>query len=563
MSLLGGARTEVVVNRKLVDATQVQTRVHSTHGPRYHVMSQVQLIPVNGLPETRRRHPCYTVVGAGKTAMDACLWLMTNGAEPERIRWIRPRDPWMLEPGQPAAIRRDFESAMHGYINGFQAIIEATSVADLFRLLESYNVLMRFDRDVEPRAYRAAVVSRGELDLLRQIKDVIRLGHVNTIEPNRIVLDDGSVEADPDAQFYIDCSATGIDQPPENAAVFQPGVINLLLTRQIQPVFSASLNALIESRFDDDDEKNSMCQVVPYPSVPLDWLKMWQVTMANAAQWAQRPQIAKSISRSRLDAISAARRGVDPADPGIHALNSVFKETLVQAVFSPPITRATRRRGLPEWRRRAGASNGRHGVPASVRAWCGVRPHTWDAHFTLISRREEWAMPIIEINSGTIHYEETGPQNGRPVVFVHGYWMGGQVWRQVSRRLAGLGLRCIAPTWPMGAQSQPLHPNADRTITGVAGIVAEVLEGLDLRDVVIVGNDSGGVVSQLVAVHHPERVGGLVLTSCDAFENFPPPILRPMILAARSKVFFDWRSKPCVYPPPANARMATCASRHR
>lgn len=147
-------------------------------------------------------------------------------------------------------------------------------------------------------------------------------------------------------------------------------------------------------------------------------------------------------------------------------------------------------------------------------------------------------MPIIEINSGTIHYEETGPQNGRPVVFVHGYWMGGQVWRQVSRRLAGLGLRCIAPTWPMGAQSQPLHPNADRTITGVAGIVAEVLEGLDLRDVVIVGNDSGGVVSQLVAVHHPERVGGLVLTSCDAFENFPPPILRPMILAARSKVLF-------------------------
>lgn len=147
-------------------------------------------------------------------------------------------------------------------------------------------------------------------------------------------------------------------------------------------------------------------------------------------------------------------------------------------------------------------------------------------------------MPIIEINSGTIHYEETGPENGRPVVFVHGYWMGGQVWRQVSRRLAELGLRCIVPTWPMGAQSQPLHPNADRTITGVAGIVAEVLEGLDLRDVVVVGNDSGGVVSQLVAVHHPERVGGLVLTSCDAFENFPPPILRPMILAARSKVLF-------------------------
>jgi pimeloyl-ACP methyl ester carboxylesterase len=147
-------------------------------------------------------------------------------------------------------------------------------------------------------------------------------------------------------------------------------------------------------------------------------------------------------------------------------------------------------------------------------------------------------MPTVEISSGTIYYEETGPENGRPVVFVHGYWMGGQMWRQVSRRLALLGLRCIAPTWPMGAQPQPLRPDADRTITGVAGIVAEVLDGLDLRDVVVVGNDSGGVVSQLVAVHHPERVGGLVLTSCDAFEHFPPPILRPVILAAKSKLLF-------------------------
>jgi pimeloyl-ACP methyl ester carboxylesterase len=147
-------------------------------------------------------------------------------------------------------------------------------------------------------------------------------------------------------------------------------------------------------------------------------------------------------------------------------------------------------------------------------------------------------MSTIEINSGTIHYEVAGPENGRPVVFVHGYWMGGQVWRQVSARLADLGLRCIAPTWPMGAHPQPLRPGADRTITGVAGIVAEVLAALGLDDVVLVGNDSGGVVSQLVAVHHPERLGALVLTSCDAFEHFPPPILDPVLFAAKSRMLF-------------------------
>jgi pimeloyl-ACP methyl ester carboxylesterase len=146
----------------------------------------------------------------------------------------------------------------------------------------------------------------------------------------------------------------------------------------------------------------------------------------------------------------------------------------------------------------------------------------------------------LEIDAGTLHYETAGPENGRPVVFVHGYWMGGQVWRRVAERLAALGLRCIAPTWPMGAHSQPLRRRADRSIQGVAGTVAEFLEVLDLDDVVLVGNDSGGVVSQLVAVHHPERIGALVLTSCDAFEHFPPPILNPVLLAAKSKTLFPF-----------------------
>jgi pimeloyl-ACP methyl ester carboxylesterase len=147
-------------------------------------------------------------------------------------------------------------------------------------------------------------------------------------------------------------------------------------------------------------------------------------------------------------------------------------------------------------------------------------------------------MPTIDINAGTIHYEATGPEDGRPVVFVHGYMMGSQLWRQVSERLADRGLRCIAPTWPLGAHPEALRPGADRTITGVARIVADVLAALDLDDVVLVGNDTGGVVTQLVAVHHPERLGALVLTSCDAFEHFPPPILKPVLLAAKSKALF-------------------------
>ena len=147
-------------------------------------------------------------------------------------------------------------------------------------------------------------------------------------------------------------------------------------------------------------------------------------------------------------------------------------------------------------------------------------------------------MSSIDISAGTIHYEETGPENGRPVVFVHGFMMASQLWRPVSQRLAGVGLRCLAPTWPLGAPPAALRPGADPTITGVARMVADVLDALDLEDVVLVGNDTGGLVTQLVAVHHPDRVGALVLTSCDAFEHFPPPILKPVILAAKSKAVF-------------------------
>ncbi|BAX90346.1 alpha/beta fold hydrolase [Mycobacterium shigaense] len=147
-------------------------------------------------------------------------------------------------------------------------------------------------------------------------------------------------------------------------------------------------------------------------------------------------------------------------------------------------------------------------------------------------------MSTIDISAATIHYEATGPEHGRPVVFVHGYLMGRELWRDVSERLGSLGLRCIAPTWPLGAHPQPLRPGADRTITGVAGMVAEFLAALHLEDVVLVGNDTGGVITQLVAVHHPERLGALVLTSCDAFEHFPPPVLKPVILAAKSKKTF-------------------------
>lgn len=147
-------------------------------------------------------------------------------------------------------------------------------------------------------------------------------------------------------------------------------------------------------------------------------------------------------------------------------------------------------------------------------------------------------MHTVKLSGGTIHYDVAGPSNARPVVFVHGYAMGGSLWRPLSERLARQGLRCIAPTWPLGGHTEAMRPTATLTMRGVAAMVDEFLTALDLDDVVLVGNDTGGAITQIVAGEFGDRVGALVLTSCDAFEHFPPPILTPLIAAAKVPPLF-------------------------
>ena len=142
-------------------------------------------------------------------------------------------------------------------------------------------------------------------------------------------------------------------------------------------------------------------------------------------------------------------------------------------------------------------------------------------------------MPAIQLQQGTIHYEEAGPRDGRPIVFVHGYLMGGDLWAVLGEKLAARGLRAIMPTWPLGAHPEPMNPGADVTPRGVAATIAAFLEALGLDDVVLVGNDTGGALCQVVAVDHPERLGALVLTNCDMYENFPPSFFKALLAAAK------------------------------
>jgi pimeloyl-ACP methyl ester carboxylesterase len=140
-------------------------------------------------------------------------------------------------------------------------------------------------------------------------------------------------------------------------------------------------------------------------------------------------------------------------------------------------------------------------------------------------------MATVDLPYGTLHYHEAG--SGAPIVFLHGYLMGANLWGPVVH-LLNQEFRCIGPELPFGAHPTPLRPDADLTTAGVGQLVADFLCALDLRQVVLVGNDSGGAIAQVVAAHHPERLGGLVLTSCDAFDNHPPRLFRPLLTAART-----------------------------
>lgn len=139
---------------------------------------------------------------------------------------------------------------------------------------------------------------------------------------------------------------------------------------------------------------------------------------------------------------------------------------------------------------------------------------------------------LATVSAGPVAYRETG--DGPPVVFLHGVGANGDLWRDVAPPL-GARYRCICPDFPLGSHAHPLRRDADLSLPGLARIAADFIEELSLDDVTIVANDTGGAVAQALVGRHPERIGRLVLTSCDAFEKFPPTPQKYLLLTARSK----------------------------
>jgi hypothetical protein len=311
VSRVSGHQHQIVAS-KVVDAVSLSPGIPATHPPSYEIAEGVTCAPINDLPKLARPGAAYVVVGAGKTGMDACLWLLKNGAEPDQIRWIKPRESWLYDRGLFQGGKEGLLGLVRFSANEVQAIAEADSIDDVFLRLEATGSLHRLDPSITPTLHHCATASNGELAALRQISNVVRLGRVRRIERDRIILEQGEVPTDSHT-VHIDCSASAIVSV-ERRDVFAPGQINLQCLRLCQPVFSAALIAHVEAIYDDEAKKNAICQVVDMPSDPRGWLRMMSQELPNRARWSQYPELAAFMANCRLDAAAPRLTKLTAAD---------------------------------------------------------------------------------------------------------------------------------------------------------------------------------------------------------------------------------------------------------
>ena len=292
-----GGTTEVVVRRKVVDATRLAGQVPATTPPSYDVAAGASWVRVGELPGAAPAQS-YCVIGAGKTGMDACLWLLARGVEPAAITWVRPRDMWLLDRASVQPLD-EVASVFEGMALDLEALALATSREDLFARLEASGRLLRLDPDVVPTGFRCAFVDDVELERLRSLTTVVRRGHVRRVEADRLVLEQGEVTL-PTGTLVVDCSARGLPDLPA-VPVFSPGRVTVQYVRQCSPSFGAAVCAWVEAHRTDLAEQNALCPPNPPPSTPLDWVRVTRTTLQAARAWRAAPDLLAWMDGCRLD----------------------------------------------------------------------------------------------------------------------------------------------------------------------------------------------------------------------------------------------------------------------
>jgi NAD(P)-binding Rossmann-like domain len=303
--ILSGAEQTIEARRKLVDATWFQTSVPATHTPSFAVAPGTRRAIPGDLPalwlEAANPPSHFVILGGGKTAMDTAVWLIEAGVDPERIEWVRPRDSWMFNRKvlQPAHV------GLEGLVQFQLALVECASAAsngrELCHMLEQRGVMLRIDPAVEPAMFHFAVISEGEVALMRRITRVHRQGRVTAIEPDAMHVG-GERVAVPANTLFIDCTATAVpfSARGETRPFFDGDTITLQLVQTPFVPYSAALAAFLEANFATDAERNALCAPAPLTDSPDTYPYAVMMNLLSAGMLASNPKTEGFNARSRL-----------------------------------------------------------------------------------------------------------------------------------------------------------------------------------------------------------------------------------------------------------------------
>ncbi|MCW2852789.1 MAG: pyridine nucleotide-disulfide oxidoreductase [Nocardioides sp.] len=333
-SLATGERYEVPEHCRVVDARYLAPDIPAESPPRFGVADGARVVPVNDLVGLEESPSQYVVGGSGKTATDACVWLLGRGVDPDAICWVRPRDPWMLD---RAKIQPDPAVYLAMVADLMRSAAGARSLPDLFLALEEAGTMLRIDRSVAPTMAKAPTLGTWELDLLRTIEDVVRRGHLTSVARGRLDLEDGSVAVAVDA-LVVDCAADGLKQRPR-VPIWGPEVVTLQPIRAGFPCFGAALAGYVEATRDDDAEKNRLCPPSSFGNSLTDWARMNVLGMRASAAFGAEPDIRAWAGRVPLN---PAR--VPPEHPGSAELDDALER--LQRHSGPGLARLAELSGL-------------------------------------------------------------------------------------------------------------------------------------------------------------------------------------------------------------------------
>jgi hypothetical protein len=316
-SNVSGASFAVPETCRVVNAHYLSPTIPKSTPPPFAVEQGATVIPVNDLVRIQEPPSQYVVVGAGKTATDAIVWLLGRGVDPNAIVWVRPRDPWMLN---RAVVQPDPAVFLGMAADTMEAASTSSSLDELFLRLEEAGIMLRVDRTFTPTMARTPTLATWELELLRTIENVVRLGHVRSVRPGTMILDDGEHAIARDA-VVVHCAADGLRVLPA-VPIWGPGTITLQPIRSGFPCFAAALAGYVEATRKDDAEKNRLCPSSPFSSTRAEWARM-QVLGAKAAQaFGAASDIKDWASRIPLN---PAR--MPPGFASTHALDSAIERS--------------------------------------------------------------------------------------------------------------------------------------------------------------------------------------------------------------------------------------------